>query len=196
MYIDGFNDKTDKKQKGKYTFQVSPDIITVTEVIGCLHSSLNKKNIERIDKVFNDAVEREIILSNDSMDTLWEIDLSGMSLPVARAACRFIMKRTLDHVKKTGELDNLVFITGVGKAQRLEQDTEEDNFFSKEDDHSDDHELPPVSKKSFGTTALREYVRQLLRDDFEPPIYSFTPNLAAGVVQVEKEMIQKWINFQ
>ena len=192
MNRDGFNDKTTNKQKGKYTFHVSPDIITVTEVIGCLHSSLNKKNIERIDKVFNDAVEREIILSNDSMDTLWEIDLSGMSLPVARAACRFIMKRTLDHVKKTGELDNLVFITGVGKAQRSEQDTEEDDFFSKEDDHG----LPPVTKKSFGTTALREYIRQLLRDDFEPPIYSFTPNLAAGVVQIEKEMVQKWIDSQ
>jgi len=102
-------------------------------------------------------------------------------------------------------MNDLVLITGVGKAQqnqndenlmgnRSELDIEEDDFFSKEDGDSAD--FPPVNKKTFGTTALREYVRQLLRDDFHPPIYSSTPNLAAGIVQIEKGMMRKWIDSQ
>ena len=38
--------------------------------------------IEKVDTVFADAVERHIIFA-DTMDTKWEIDLSGMSLPVS-----------------------------------------------------------------------------------------------------------------
>ena len=90
---------------------LSPDIITLTTVIGSLEKDIEGKGSKaKIDSVFADAVEMQIILPSDSMDTKWEIDLSGMSLPVARAACRFIVKR-LD----TTDPQDLNLITGIGR---------------------------------------------------------------------------------
>ncbi|KAL7448132.1 hypothetical protein ACHAWC_000380, partial [Mediolabrus comicus] len=72
---------------------VSPDIVTLTEVIATLDRGIGKINRDRADKVFTEAVSRGIILKKDSLDSSWEVDLSRMSFPVARAACRFIFRR-------------------------------------------------------------------------------------------------------
>jgi len=90
---------------------LSPDIITLTTVIGSLDKDSEATGSKaKMDSVFADAVEMQIILPSDSMDTKWEIDLSGMSLPVARAACRFIVKQ-LD----TADPQDLNLITGIGR---------------------------------------------------------------------------------
>ena len=55
-----------------------------------------KVNRERADEVFSEAVGRGLILTvsrRDSLDTSREVDLSSMSFPVARAACRYIFRR-------------------------------------------------------------------------------------------------------
>ena len=57
----------------------SPDRNTLATVIAGLDRKTGKGNNKKIDKVFSDAVEREIMLPTDSMDTDYEIDLSGMT---------------------------------------------------------------------------------------------------------------------
>lgn len=131
-----------------------------------------------MDMVIEDAVERQIILSDDSMDTKWEIDLSGMSLPVARGACRYIMKRLLKTVTPGPEVEDLMLITGVGKQHHQNQ--------------NQDDEITGQGSR----TALREHVRQILRQDFEPPLYSTVPSNAAGTVQVNKDVLEKWMKTQ
>ena len=166
--LTGMNPSTDNN--------IKPDIITLTNVIACLERAEGKTNLERMDEVFEDAVERQIILSDDSMDTTWEIDLSGMSLPVARAACRFIMKRLLRTTAVDSDTKDLMLITGVGKQQQY---------------HASDGDESGSSR-----TALREYVRQILREDFEPALYSTIPSNAAGTVQVNKSNLDQWMETQ
>lgn len=154
---------------------IKPDIITLTSVIACLERSEGKDNLDKMDSVFEDAVERQIILSDDSMDTMWEIDLSGMSLPVARAACRYILNNRL---LRTGEkYEDLMLITGVGK-------------------HHQQHQVSVDDGSKQSRTALREYVRQILREDFDPPVYSVIPSNAAGTVEVNKDVIEQWMKNQ
>ena len=71
-------------QKGS---KVSPDIVTLTEVIATLDSAAGKvkgvkANREWVDEVFAEAVDRGLILRKDSLDTTWEVDLSCMSFPI------------------------------------------------------------------------------------------------------------------
>ena len=107
--------------KGKGRFNsgssagVSPDIITLTSVVASLERAEEEEQLEMIDQVFADAVERQIVLRSDSIDTGWEIDLSGMSFPVARAACRFILDRLKNNSKNGEEYEDLSFITGTGE---------------------------------------------------------------------------------
>mmetsp|Transcript_25730 Transcript_25730/g.31706 ORF Transcript_25730/g.31706 Transcript_25730/m.31706 type:complete len:838 (+) Transcript_25730:143-2656(+) len=155
---------------------IQPDVITLTNVVASLERAKGKDNLSKMDSVFQDAVERQIILPDDSMDTMWEIDLSGMSLPVARAACRYIMQRLF---QVTSECQDLMLITGVGK-----------NHLNQGIDVITDGD----SKRS--NTALREYVREILRQDFDPPLYSSIPNNAAGIVQVNKDIIEQWMEKQ
>jgi len=169
--------------KGTGTFSagsehVSPDIITLTSVIASLERAEGKENVEKMDRVFADAVERQIVLPSNSMDTKWEIDLSGMSLPVARAACRFIAKRLRDTEDIT-ECQDLMLITGIG---RHHQSVPEKGLRS---DNAEE-----LSNKEIGTTALREYVREILQGDFEPPLSSEAP---AGVVLVKRDVMKKWL---
>jgi len=178
---------------------VRPDIISLTSVIASLERGKGKDQEEKMDEVFASAVDKQIILPEDSMDTKWEIDLSGMSLPVARAACRFIIKRLQQEVKGGENCEDLMLITGVGRHHH------EADYFKKkgdneflEDDIEGDQVRNSREEKSFsertpGTTALREYVRQVLREDFEIPIYSVIPKNADGMVQVSKETVEKCI---
>ena len=166
--------------------KIRPDIITLTNVIASLERAKDDDNLNKMDSVFDDAVERQIIFSEDSMDTLWEIDLSGMSLPVARAACRHIMnKRLFQHSLE--QCEDLMLITGVGKHQQKQAPL-------NDDDSNVLNRVNFANKQS--RTALREYVRQVLREDFEPPIYSVIPKGAAGTVQVNKDVIEQWMISQ
>ena len=158
--------------------KISPDIITLTTVVTSLERGNNVSNNEKIDEVFTEAVSREIILPSDSMDTIWEIDLSGMSFPVARAACRYILRRLLKAMEEGESSQDLLLITGVGKH------------------HIKDGGKSQIVYKMEGTTALREYVREILREDFQPPIYSTVVGSSAGTVTVTKEIVSKWTASQ
>lgn len=185
-------------KKGNIGKNVSPDIISLTSVIACLERGEGKEKEEQMDAAFATAVERQIILPQDSMDTKWEIDLSGMSLPVARAACRFIIKRLQQDIKEGENYQDLMLITGVGKHHyesdyTRKQKDENDDFSGKEEKGGKSSEQNNSDgRRTPGTTSLREYVQQTLQQDFKPPIYSVIPDNAGGVLQVKKEMLQKW----
>jgi hypothetical protein len=171
---------------------ISPDIITLTSVVSSLEKGNSASNKEKVDLVFAEAVLREIILPSDSMDTIWEIDLSGMSFPVARAACRYIIHRILKAVEEGDSCQDLHLITGVGKHHNLvEADT---NFLLEE--NGDNRRRPQISMKAAGTTALREFVREILREEFQPSIYSFVAESTAGTVTAKKEVLNDWIKAQ
>ena len=160
----------------KQEIKIKPDIITLTSVIACLERAEGVDNLDKMDLVFEDAVERQIILNDDSMDTMWEIDLSGFSLAVARAACRYILNNRLLLHTEDQQYEDLMLITGVGKYQQNEVSVDDGTKQSR--------------------TALREYVRQVLREDFDPPLYSIIPSYAKGTIQVNKDVIKQWIQNQ
>jgi len=66
------NAKSDSRTKVKL------DIISLTIVLATLERCSTRDYIHEIDDVFADAVEHQIILPKESIDTTWEIDLSGM----------------------------------------------------------------------------------------------------------------------
>lgn len=143
---------------------VSPDIITLTDVIGTL-SRAETVDKSKIDAVFHDAVERGIVMRKDGLDSDFEVDLTGMSLPVARAACRFIFQRILTDVQKGEALEEVTLLTGVGRAQ------------------------------DGTTTSLREYILQVLEEDFDPPMHGVVPKRAQGTVVIDKG-VEAWIAGQ
>ena len=174
--------------------KLSPDIITLTDVIATLDRSEGAKNRERMDEVFDEAVELGIILPADSLDSLWEVDLSGMSIPVAHAACRHIIQRARKAVEKgESHCEDLQLITGVGVAQQSSSDQTQE----QDDEDSDQGEYrQSFGQRGRGNTALREYVRQILREDYDPPLYSTIPQFGLGTVQVSGAVFQKWLDAQ
>lgn len=188
--------------------RLSPDIITLTDVIATLERSEGAENRRRMDEVFDEAVHRGIILPVDSLDSTWEVDLSGMSIPVAHAACRYIVQRAFREVKAGSPCEDLLLITGVGKAQQQHAQPDDSDLDREEDgipgelDEADEAEpslvsfVPPLGRQGRGSTSLREYVRQVLRDDFEPPLYSTIPALSKGTVKVSQAVFQQWADVQ
>jgi len=177
--------------------KLSPDIITLTDVIATLHRSEGATNLERMDEVFDEAVELGIILPTDSLDSLWEVDLSGMSIPVAHAACRHIVQRARRAVE-SGEspCDDLMLITGVGVAQQYAQGREEEGAdLNAYEPNKDDDYHQPFGRRGRRNTALREYVRQVLRE-YDPPLYSTIPQFGEGTVHVNRAVFQKWLDAQ
>jgi len=77
---------------------------------------------------------------------------------------------------------DLVFITGVGNRKLSSEQAESDESTSL---------LMPARD---GT--LREYVRQVLRDDFTPQLYSTVPTLGDGMVKVTSDVLRVWINSE
>jgi len=102
------------------------------------------------------------------------------SFPVARAACRFILRSIKAKVKQGDKCDDLVFITGIGK-KHLHMDQADPNTSL----------LLPARDGS-----LREYIRQILLEDFEPPLHSNVPTRGEGMVQVTCDVLKTWINSQ
>ena len=68
----------------------TPDIITVTD---CIATLTRANRMAQVDQVFREAVGMKLVLRGN-LDSAHEIDLSGMSFPVARAAIRYILKQT------------------------------------------------------------------------------------------------------
>lgn len=153
-----------RQDSGKKRFTamvpVKPDIITLTDAIGAMSSSDDNSDeltMRRIDGVFTEAVRLQIVLPQDTLDSVAEYDLSGMSLPVARAACRFIVHQ----LRRTSEVpETVTFITGVGTCHRSEEKQ---------------------------TTSLRDFVQEVLREDFVPAIASTIPKLAQGTVEMNRD---------
>jgi len=120
---------------------------------------MEKINRDRADKVFAEAVSRGIILKADSLDSSWEVDLSRMSFPVARAACRFIFRRIVSSVKNGDEeVKDFSLITGASK--------------------------------------MREYIREILRDELKPAVYCVVPKLEQGTLQVKEKVMRNYIDGQ
>jgi pentatricopeptide repeat protein len=148
----------------------TPDIISLTDAIGAMSSV--DSDLERVNRVFAEAVQRGIVLHKNTLDSTNDFDLSGMSLPVARAACRYILKRFLA-THEEEELADLTFITGVGARKR----------------HVDGDETIDDERSM---TSLREYVQEVLATDFNPSLDSAVPRLAQGTVVVEMETLREW----
>ena len=149
--------------------------------------------MEQLDEVFAEAVERGIVLRRDSLDSNWETDLSGMSFPVARAACRYIIQRAQSLAQKDQDIDDITLITGFGRAQSDER--QQQKRPQKGDSRSD----TPIANNDIANearTSLRDYAQEVLRTDFDPPIESSVPGMAKGTVVVEKDFFKKWVDKQ
>lgn len=131
-------------------------------------------SFDRVDKIFKEAVDLGLILRGDSLDSLWEFDLSGLSFPVARAACRFVVTSLLKRIaKRVGDddtvVEDLVFITGVGARHKL---------------------------GLANTTSLRDYIQEILTNDFRPSLNSTIPTRAKGTILIDKDELRSWIRRQ
>jgi hypothetical protein len=146
-----------------------------------MSSETNSNEVrQRINKVFDEAVRRNLVLRDmNNFETNNGIDLSGMALPVARAACRYILRRSLSNndVPGMNNLTNnntirqiinndLYFITGVGTS------------------HDD------------GSSSLRDYVQEILVTDFNPPIHSYVPEQERNRVCIESKELVSWMEKQ
>lgn len=174
---------------------IKPDMITLTNAIGALLSIEFDSNrdlgvqqqLAAVDRLYSEAVklgvttvtldpERNILeSSHDLISPSWKVDLSGLSFPVARAACRHVFQRIHQSYNANtitmANLRNLIFLTGVGS--------------NKE------------SKSKTSHLSLRDYIQEiLLGGDFIPPMESQIPSFAPGTVQISSEMIQYWVQHQ
>lgn len=147
----------------------TPDIITVTE---CIATLSHAGRLDLMDEVFAQAVERGVVLRNDSLDEEFEVDLSGMALPVARAACRYVMKRVLSACSPNGR--EMVFITGVGRAHHQRGGASS----VSRSETSDILDKNPA-------TSLQDFIRGILEADFDPPLEYYIPERAPGSVAVK-----------
>jgi hypothetical protein len=171
----------------------SPDIVTITDVLAVLSRSGEAVNMKLADEVFQDAVERSILLSPNTLNLGDEIDLSGMAFPVARAACRYVLGKVRATALQGGDIKDVSFITGVGTATRARDFVEENVRRAKAarevgKDPSDPTNRPlPMSQG----TALREYVQQVLLEEFS--VDSVVPKAAQGTVVVPALAIRGWV---
>jgi hypothetical protein len=157
----------------------SPDIITVSDCIATLSRA---GEVEKMDTIFAEAVKQGVILRGNSLDMQWEVDLSGMALPVARAACRYL----LDKIKAESDHDDIqdmVFITGVGKSHQYRQSPEGSNNSGTAN----------ILETKDPTTSLRDFIQGVLETDFDPPLQSTIPHRAQGTVVIERESLVEWL---
>ena len=146
----------------------------------------------QVDEVFREAVERGIILRGNDLDSQWETDLSGMSFPVARAACRYVVYQCLSLPQE--DIQDVTFITGVGRAKQRRKGVETHQQASSSAS-SLTTKRSALSDKD-PTTSLRDYVQQLFRIDFDPALRSSIPKWAQGTVVVEKDSVLQWVQQQ
>jgi pentatricopeptide repeat protein len=163
----------------------SPDIITISE---CMSTLSEAGRVQQMDQVFEAALYRGIVLRSNALDVQWEVDLSGMAFPVARAACRYLLRNVVAKGSKPNEVQDMTFITGVGKAQQNRKEAYPfDNGFGSCDN---------VLDKKDPTTSLRDFVQGILATDFEPALVSTIPERAKGTVVIEKNILAEWLEHQ
>lgn len=161
---------------------LSPDIITVTDVITTLVRSGQPSSMKKVDQVFAEAVQRGIVLGSDKiLDSHYEVDLSGMALPVARASVRFIFNRIKENARHGETIEEVTLITGVGAQFLRPCDV---SGWPNAQDHPD------------STQSLRDYVQDVLGADFHPPIKSSVPQLFQGTVVVKQHEVRDWLENQ
>jgi len=177
----------------------SPDIITLTDCI----ATLSRAGYTRqMDEVFGQAVERGIVLRSNDLDQQWEIDLSGLPFPIARAATRYLLQAISDKHELAGKeqeaknnLQDMIFITGIGKAQQKRRE--------ESPAATNDEEVTTLSasnnnvlEKKDRMTSLRDFIQGILETDFDPPLESAVPSLAQGTVVIEEKTLALWLNQQ
>lgn len=134
--------------------------------IGAMSSVNDTKALRgEIDKVFAEAVHIGVILRDDTLDSDFEYDLSGMSIPVAKAACRFILNRLLQSGPES--VSDLVLITGVGSHH--------------------------AKANGAAKTSLRDYVQETLQTDFTPGLVSYVDERAKGTIVVSSTTMKNWM---
>ena len=120
----------------------------------------------KVDRVFAEGVRLGAILREEASESCWQFDLTSLTFPVARAACRYFISNRIQ--RSTPEnLKDITFVTGSG-AQR-----------------------PPGS----GLT-LREYVQAILKSDFTPRLLSTVPDQAQGTVNIQAKTLRDWMKDQ
>jgi pentatricopeptide repeat domain-containing protein 1 len=156
----------------------TPDIITVTEAVAAISADGSAASRDRVDEVFRDAFDRQLVLRSN-LDSTWDFDLSGLPLPVARAACRFILGR----IALTSSLDDvsdLTLITGVGVNHRRQLSG--DNEISSGQTSSSERDI-----------SLRDFVQHVLASDFDPPLSSEIPSRAQGSVLIPGAVLRAYL---
>jgi hypothetical protein len=145
-----------------------------------------------MDVIFGEAVDRGIILRGNTLDMQWEVDLSGMPLPVARAACRYLLKKMKVERGMGGgrgdddDIQDMVFITGIGKAHN--QFRQQQQSVSDMNNNSNN-----VLERKDPTTSLRDYIQGVLVTDFDPPLPSTIPPRAQGTVVIDRASLLRWL---
>ena len=171
----------------------SPDIITLTDCIATLSRA---GYTHKMDEVFREAVDQGIVLGNNDLDQRWEIDLSGLPFPIARAATRYLLQNISD---KHDEDDNstpqdMVFITGTGKAQQKRKEESENTTDTTTLGYNNNHNN--VLDRKDRTTSLRDFIQGILESEFNTPLKSVVPHLAQGTVVIEARTLTQWLNEQ
>jgi hypothetical protein len=114
-----------------------------------------------------------------------------MSLRLARAAFRFIFEGILAAGQKGEAPQEVTLLTGVGRGQRMG---------GKDDDGSPDFGTGSNrDQRRFITqrsATLREYVLQVLDEDFATPLHGTVPKRGQGTVVIEKTHIEDWLTKQ
>jgi pentatricopeptide repeat protein len=154
----------------------TPDIITVTEVIASISVDESATSRDRVDEVFREAFDRELVLRSN-LDSTWDFDLSGLPLPVARAACRFIVGRFV--LTQDLDVNDLTLITGVGvnHGRRLSGNSDENSDLTS----------------AVRDISLRDFVQRVLISDFDPPLSSEIPARAQGTLLIPGAVLRAYL---
>jgi hypothetical protein len=132
----------------------------------------------RIDQVFTEAVQYGVVFQNESPTRwTWQYDLTSMSFPVARAACRYILQQLPSQLLP--DLQDLVLVTGSGGGG------------------SSTHRWSSGGgTENRSMLFLREYVQGILENDFDPGLVSNIANSTPGSVEIQANTLRLWIEQQ
>jgi hypothetical protein len=152
--------------------------------IGAMSSGLDdKSNRLRIDQVFAEAVQYGAVFQNESQSRwTWQYDLTSMSFPVARAACRYILQQLPSRLLP--DLQDLVLVTGSGGGGSSSSST---HRWASGGGTTQHHR---------SMLFLREYVQEILENDFDPGLVSNIANSTPGSVEIQANTLRLWIEQQ
>ena len=96
--------------------RVSPDAISVSEAVACLSLTSDSD----ADSIVREALALGVSFKRKrlSLDSDYEVDVSGLPFPLARS----VLRLALEKFKEKKPLEDLVFITGVGVRATVQAD--------------------------------------------------------------------------